>query len=128
MHLLLISTHINSLIHLSNTVFLFCRALLVPLVPEVLRVPVELMYVWLNENNVYRQNYRPCIYYTSYTSQQLDVIKHPLLRSSLSLFPAAGSTRPSRWSGPHGIRGREGKSENMAVGILPALRDVGHRD
>lgn len=31
--------------HLNNTVFLLCRALPVPLAPEVLRVLAELMYV-----------------------------------------------------------------------------------
>lgn len=33
--------------HLNNSGSLFCRALQVPLVPEVLRVLVELTYVWL---------------------------------------------------------------------------------
>lgn len=42
--------------------FFFCRAHLVPLVPEVLRVLVELMYVSLINNNVYTHNYMAFIY------------------------------------------------------------------
>lgn len=62
-HLLSVFTLIDGLIYFNNTAFFFfCRAHLVPLVPEVLRVLVELMYVSLINNNVYTHNYMAFIY------------------------------------------------------------------
>lgn len=48
--------------YFNNTAFFLCRAHLVPLVPEVLRVLVELMYVWPTNNNAYTHNYIAFIY------------------------------------------------------------------
>lgn len=45
------------------------------------------------------------------------------------LCPAAGSTRSSRWCGPHGICRWEGKNQNLAPHcFVPALKDVRHWD
>lgn len=115
----------------------FCRALLVHLVPEVLRVLVVLTYVW--PINSYTENDKTCIrkwkrlldsdikFAFSLVSCITMARYHQFSfcigidnDSCQSLFPVSGSTRPSRRCGPHGIRRREGKSHQILQGVLSA--------
>uniref|UniRef100_A0A4W6FZG7 Collagen, type XI, alpha 1a n=1 Tax=Lates calcarifer TaxID=8187 RepID=A0A4W6FZG7_LATCA len=95
------------IIHFNNTVSLFCRALLVPLVPEVLRVLVELMYV----NSGFKDTGHP----ENEHFISLIIIPCCLARVSLSqhLFihkqGEAGAEGPAGKTGPVGPQGPPGK-------------------
>lgn len=112
-----VNTFRNSLISSQHGIS-FCRALLVPLVLEVRRVQVEPMYVWLIyapinpdiKRRPWKLNLDDSAVYL-FTSVR-DESSFPVL------FPAAGSTRSSRWCRSYGICGWKGKRSSRFVSVV----------